>query len=126
MNLAMNKERIHNFVLDLCRQNKVECEWHFSENTNSMYYKIYKDDVWLTFRISDHAKKQRSLPSITVSRSTTLQHVGKFVKNRIDCLKGLSSYRLFSEFMRTQDGVISRAGEFHIYHIGGEKYGIAR
>ena len=79
MNLAMNKERIHNFVLDLCRQNKVECEWHFSENTNSMYYKIYKDDVWLTFRISDHAKKQRSLPSITVSRSTTLQHVGKFV-----------------------------------------------
>ena len=109
MNLAMNKERIHNFVLDLCRQNKVECEWHFSENTNSMYYKIYKDDVWLTFRISDHAKKQRSLPSITVSRSTTLQHVGKFVKNRIDCLKGLSSYRLFSEFMRTQDGVISRS-----------------
>lgn len=45
MDLAINKERIHNFVLDLCRQNKVECEWHFSENTNSMYYKIYKDDV---------------------------------------------------------------------------------
>ena len=105
MNLAMNKERIHNFVLDLCRQNKVECEWHFSENTNSMYYKIYKDDVWLTFRISDHAKKQRSLPSITVSRSTTLQHVGKFVRNRIDCLKGLSSYRLFSEFMRGKNAV---------------------
>ena len=105
MILAINKERIHNFVLDLCRQNKVECEWHFSENTNSMYYKIYKDDVWLTFRISDHAKKQRSLPSITVSRSTTLQHVGKFVKNRIDCLKGLSSYRLFSEFMRGKNAV---------------------
>ena len=105
MNLAMNKERIHNFVLDLCRQNKVECEWHFSENTNSMYYKIYKDDVWLTFRISDHAKKQRSLPSITVSRSTTLQQVGKFVRNRIDCLKGLSSYRLFSEFMRGKNAV---------------------
>ena len=105
MILAINKERIHNFVLDLCRQNKVECEWHFSENTNSMYYKIYKDDVWLTFRISDHAKKQRSLPSITVSRSTTLQHVGKFVRNRIDCLKGLSSYRLFSEFMRGKNAV---------------------
>ena len=105
MILAINKERVHNFVLDLCRQNKVECEWHFSENTNSMYYKIYKDDVWLTFRISDHAKKQRSLPSITVSRSTTLQHVGKFVKNRIDCLKGLSSYRLFSEFMRGKNAV---------------------
>ena len=105
MILAINKERVHNFVLDLCRQNKVECEWHFSENTNSMYYKIYKDDVWLTFRISDHAKKQRSLPSITVSRSTTLQHVGKFVRNRIDCLKGLSSYRLFSEFMRGKNAV---------------------
>ena len=105
MILAINKERVHNFVLDLCRQNKVECEWHFSENTNSMYYKIYKDDVWLTFRISDHAKKQRSLPSITVSRSTTLQHVGKFVRNRIDCLKGLLSYRLFSEFMRGKNAV---------------------
>ena len=105
MILAINKERVHNFVLDLCRQNKVECEWHFSENTNSMYYKIYKDDVWLTFRISDHAKKQRSLPSITVSRSTTLQHVCKFVKNRIDCLKGLSSYRLFTEFMRGKNAV---------------------
>lgn len=105
MILAINKERVHNFVLDLCRQNKVECEWHFSENTNSMYYKIYKDDVWLTFRISDHAKKQRSIPSITVGKSTTLQQVGKFVKNRIDCLKGLSSHRLFSEFMRGQNAV---------------------
>lgn len=105
MNLSINKERIHNFVLDLCRQNKMECEWDFAENTNSMYYKIYKDDVWLSFRISDHAKKQRRMPSITVGKSTTLQQVGKFVRNRIDCLKGLSSYRLFSEFIRGQNSV---------------------
>ena len=73
----------------------MECEWDFAENTNSMYYKIYKDDVWLSFRISDHAKKQRRMPSITVGKSTTLQQVGKFVRNRIDCLKGLAAHRLF-------------------------------
>ncbi len=124
MNLSVSRERVHNFVLDVCRQNKVDCLWHFSENTNSLYYRIFKDDAWLSFRISDHAKKQRTLPSITVGKSTNFPQIGKFVQNRIDCLKGLAAHRLFSEFMR-KSGAADRRGEFGGSSIGGVGYGMA-
>ncbi len=78
------------------------------------------------FRISDHAKKKNNIPSIIVGRSTKLFQISKFVQNRIKYLKQRPARTIFAEFMRTQNGIISCAGEFHIYHIGGAKYGIAR
>lgn len=126
MNLSVDRERINNYVLELCRQNKVECNWHFSDTTNSMYYRVYTEDSDVCFRISDHAKKKNNIPSIIVGRSTKLFQISKFVQNRIKYLKQRPARTIFAEFMRAQNGIVSCAGEFHVYHIGGAKYGIAR
>ena len=126
MDLALNREKVNNYVLELCRQNKVECAWHFSDTTNSMYYRICTQDGSASFRISDHAQKIITMPSITVGKSTKLLQIGKFVRNRINHLRRQATHKLFAEFMCTQNGVLSRADEFQIYRIGGAKYGIAR
>ena len=112
MDLAVYREKVNNYVLELCRQNKVECEWHFSDTTNSMYYRISIQEGSAWFRISDHAQKNIAIPSITVGKSTKTLQIGKFVRNRINNLRGRAAHKLFAEFMRAPGGAVSCVSNF--------------
>lgn len=98
MVLSENKEKLIKFVTDLCRQKKIFCESREADNTNSLYFKIFlsgtERDCHVSFRISDHPKK-RYIPHFSVfvvSKSSNFKKIERFVNNRIETLKRLSTY----------------------------------
>ena len=98
MILSENKERVMNFVKEICRQKKVLCDAWAADNSNSLYFRIDfendENECHVSFRISDHPKK-RYIPHFSVfvvSKSSNFKKIERFVNNRIETLKLLSTY----------------------------------
>ena len=64
-----------------------------SETTDSLYFTISNGRVYKFFRISDHPTRQK-IKSFTVSKSTRMDAVVRFVSNTINKINRYSLYQL--------------------------------
>ena len=64
-----------------------------SETTDSLYFTISNGRVETFFRISDHPTTQ-NIKSFTVSKSTKMDAIARFVANTADRLNRYSLYKL--------------------------------
>ena len=72
--------------------NKAEISIISSQSTESVYCEIKVGSAATKFRISDHqaGRNQRRIRTLVWGKSTTKEHVERFVKNIIRSLKGKS------------------------------------
>ena len=91
--MAETKERIIKVVKFACegRCNLVNIKE--SETTDSLYFTIDNGRAQLFFRVSDHPTKQR-IKSFTVSKSTKMTSLERYVVSNINRLNRCSLYNI--------------------------------
>lgn len=94
-------------VIDIIRKTcpkKAEFLIIESQSTESVYCKVKVGLVGTTFRISDHkaAKKNRNIRTLVWGKSTTKEHIERFVKNTVRNLEGKSIHIAMDNLSRRQ------------------------
>lgn len=87
------KERIIKAVKAACNGKCELVAIKESETTDSLYFTISNGRVETFFRISDHPTRQK-IKSFTVSKSTRMDAVVRFVSNTVNRLNRFSLYQL--------------------------------
>lgn len=85
------KERIIKAVEKACEGKCDFVNVKKSESSNSLYFTISSGNSQVFFRISDHPTRQR-IKSFTVSKSTKISAVERFVISNLKRLKKVSLY----------------------------------
>ena len=90
--MAETKERIIKVVKVACEGRCNLVEIRESEKTDSLYFTINNGNAQTFFRVSDHPTRQK-IKSFTVSKSTKMTALERYVISTINRLNKYSLYR---------------------------------